>query len=155
MIVNDISTLEIVPISLKEANIFVSNFHRHNKPVIGHKFSMAVSDGEKIVGVCIVGRPIARYLDDGWTLEVNRTCTNGEKNVNSMLYAAAWRAAQAIGYKRLITYTLPSESGSSLKGAGFKILAEKCGGGTWNRKSRLRIDITPNQFKIRWGKETI
>ena len=90
--------LDICPVSLKEANAFVAEHHRHHKPVVGHKFSIACTDGEKIVGVAIVGRPVARYLDDGWTLEVNRCCTDGTRNACSMLYAAAWRAARAMGY---------------------------------------------------------
>ena len=85
--------LDICPISLAEANAFVAEHHRHHKPVIGHKFSIGCTDGEKIVGVAIVGRLVARYLDDGWTLEVNRCCTDGTRNACSILYAAAWRAA--------------------------------------------------------------
>ena len=90
--------LDICPISLAEANTFVLEHHRHHKPVVGHKFSIGCTDGEKIVGVAIVGRPVSRYMDDGWTLEVNRCCTDGTRNVCSMLYAAAWRAARAMGY---------------------------------------------------------
>ncbi len=86
--------LEIVPITLKEANQFVRDHHRHHGPVTGHKFSIAASDGEKIVGTVIVGRPVSRHLDDGWTLEVSRLCTDGTRNACSMLYAAAWRAAR-------------------------------------------------------------
>lgn len=93
--------LEICPMTLKEANAYVEQYHRHHKPVVGHKFSIGCSDGEKIVGVAIVGRPVSRHLDDGWTLEVNRLCTDGTRNACSMLYAAAWRAAKAMGYKRL------------------------------------------------------
>lgn len=93
--------LEIVPMTLKEGNAFVEQNHRHHGKVTGHKFSIGLSDGEKIVGVAIVGRPVARYLDDGWTLEVNRLCTDGTRNACSMLYAAAWRAARAMGYKRI------------------------------------------------------
>ncbi|WP_371721843.1 XF1762 family protein [Neglectibacter sp. X4] len=62
--------LEIVPMTLKEANAFVEQKHRHHGPVVGHKFSIGLSNGEEIVGVAIVGRPVARHLDDGWTLEV-------------------------------------------------------------------------------------
>ena len=88
--------LDIVPITLAEANEFVKRNHRHHGKVIGHKFSIAVADVEtsKIVGVAIVGRPVSRFLDDGWTLEVNRLCTDGTHNACSMLYAAAWRAAR-------------------------------------------------------------
>ena len=98
--------LELVPITLKEANAFVERYHRHHKPVAGHKFSIAASDGEKIVGVAIVGRPVSRYLDNGLTLEVNRLCTDGTRNACSFLYSAAWRAARNLGYKKLITYIL-------------------------------------------------
>lgn len=94
--------LEICPVSLKEANAFVAENHRHHKPVTGHKFSIACADGEKIVGVAIVGRPVSRHLDDGWTLEVNRLCTDGTRNACSMLYAAAWRAVRAMGYRKLL-----------------------------------------------------
>lgn len=103
--------LELVPITLKEANAFVERYHRHHKPVVGHKFSIAASDGEKIVGVAIVGRPVSRYLDNGLTLEVNRLCTDGTRNACSFLYSAAWRAARNLGYKKLITYILVSETG--------------------------------------------
>lgn len=109
--------LEVCPMTLKEANAFVEQYHRHHKPVTGHKFSIGCTDGDKIVGVAIVGRPVSRYLDDGWTLEVNRLCTDGTHNACSMLYAAAWRAARAMGYHKLITYILDTESGTSLKAA--------------------------------------
>lgn len=105
--------LEIVPMTLREANAFVEQNHRHHGPVVGHKFSIGLSDGEQIVGVAIVGRPVARHMDDGWTLDVNRLCTDGSRNACSMLYAAAWRAARAMGYKRLVTYILESENGAS------------------------------------------
>ena len=89
--------LELVPISLKEANEFVKRYHRHHKPVVGHKFSVAAAVNGAVVGVAIVGRPVSRYLDDGWTLEVNRLCTDGTKNACSFLYSAAWRAAKNMG----------------------------------------------------------
>ena len=90
--------MRIVPIDFKEANAFVEAHHRHHKPVIGHKFSLAVADGDIIHGVAMVGRPVSRRLDDGWTLEVNRCCTDGSKNACSMLYSAAWRVARSLGY---------------------------------------------------------
>ena len=93
--------LELVPISLKEANAYVERYHRHHKPVVGHKFSIAAAVDGEIVGVAIVGRPVSRYLDDGWTLEVNRLCTNGYRNACSFLYSAAWRAARNLGYKNI------------------------------------------------------
>jgi len=131
--------LKIVPIKFKEANEFIAKYHRHHKSRQGWKFGMAVSNGPKIVGVAMVGGPNARTLDNGWTLEVLRTCTDGTKNANSMLYGACWRATQALGYKRLITYTLKNETGKSILAANWKIVGE-AGGGTWNRKSRPRLD---------------
>ena len=107
--------LEVCPVTLKEANAFVAEHHRHHKPVVGHKFSIGCTDGEKIVGVAIVGRPVSRYLDDGWTLEVNRLCTDGTRNACSILYAAAWRAVRAMGYRKLITNILDTEPGTSLR----------------------------------------
>jgi hypothetical protein len=131
--------MEITPINFEEANAFVSAFHRHHKPMQGCKFCLAVSDGDKVVGVAIVGRPVARMLDNGWTLEVNRCCTDGTRNACSMLYSSAWKAAKALGYKRLITYTLPEEGGASLKASNWICLGLR-GGGNWNVKSRPRID---------------
>lgn len=101
----------IVPVSLQEANAFVAAHHRHHGPVAGHKFSIGVAEGDVVHGVAIVGRPVSRHLDDGLTLEVSRICTDGVRNGCSMLYGASWRAARALGYRRLITYTLPSEGG--------------------------------------------
>lgn len=132
--------LQITPISLEEANGFVELHHRHHKPVPGAKFCVAVSDDEqKVRGVAIVGRPVARMSDDGWTLEVNRCCTDGVKNGCSALYAASWKAARALGYRKLITYTLPEEGGASLRGAGWRLVGKR-GGGNWNCQSRPRID---------------
>src|SRR6516162_9286681 len=132
--------MTIVPITLEEANEFVRQNHRHHKPVPGAKFCVAVAEGETIHGVAIVGRPVARMLDDGWTLEVNRTCTDGTKNANSMLYGACRRVTFVLGYRKLITYTLPEEGGVSLTAAGWKCLGE-AGGGSWNCPSRPRVDL--------------
>ena len=131
--------LEVTPINLAEANAFVTAYHRHHKPMQGCKFCVAVSNTIEVVGVAIIGRPVARMLDDGWTLEVNRCCTDGTKNACSMLYSAAWKAAKALGYKRLITYTMQEEGGASLRAANWKCLGLR-GGGNWNVRSRPRID---------------
>jgi hypothetical protein len=139
--------LEIVPITQKEANAFVRMHHRHHKPVVGSVFQVACAKDGEVVGVVIVGRPVARRLDNGWTLEVNRLCSTGEKNVCSMLYQAAWRVAKNMGYKRLITYILSQESGISLYAAGWKCLGE-AGGGNWNVKSRPRVDTQLRQKKL-------
>lgn len=141
--------LELQPISQKEAFRFIENHHRHHLPPQGWKFGIAVNDGDKIVGVIVVGRPVARMLDDGWTLEVTRCATDGTRNAPSMLYGAAKRAAFALGYKRIITYTLESEPGTSLIAANWKCLGQ-AGGGTWNRKDRPRVDTHPVCQKTLW-----
>ena len=141
--------LELQPISYKEACAFIKKHHRHHLPPQGWKFGIAVNDGEKVVGVITVGRPVARHLDNGWTLEVTRSCTDGTRNANSKLYGAARRATFALGYKRLITYTLMDEPGTSLKAAGWKELG-CAGGGTWNRESRPRVDTHPTEQKRLW-----
>jgi hypothetical protein len=136
-------------IGLDEANAFVAQNHRHHKPVVGHLFSLGASDGEKIVGVAIVGRPVSRFRDDGETAEVTRLCTDGTKNACSFLYGAAAKAAFALGFKRIGTYTLPEEGGGSLRGAGWKLIGER-GGGSWSVPSRPRVDKHPTQMKLLW-----
>ncbi|MDN7494859.1 hypothetical protein QZM89_06655 [Burkholderia gladioli] len=142
-------SLVITPIALDEANAFVATHHRHHRPAVGHKFSIAVvdlssigslaADEPRVCGIAIVGRPVARGNDDGMTLEVTRCCTDGTRNACSALYGAAWRAARALGYTRLITYTLPAEGGASLRGAGWRLVGSR-GGGNWNTPARPRID---------------
>lgn len=146
------NVLEIVPMTLREANAFVEQNHRHHGATVGHKFSIGLSDGEKIVGVAIVGRPVSRHLDDGWTLEVNRLCTDGTRNACSMLYAAAWRAARAMGYKRVVTYILDTENGASLRAAGWKCVGQ-AGGLRWTGTRRPEVDLCPAQMKIRFERE--
>ena len=144
--------LEIIPITYKEACKFVNDNHRHHKAPVGHKFSIAAWDGDKIVGVAMVGRPVSRHLDNGLTLEVNRLCTDGTHNACSFLYAASWRAAKALGYKKIITYILESESGASLRAANWKCIGE-AGGLKWTGKRRPQIDLYPQQMKIRFESE--
>jgi L-amino acid N-acyltransferase YncA len=127
----------------------VAKHHRHHQPPQGGIFAVAVSDGEKVRGVAIVGRPVARMASDGWTAEVTRVCTDGARNACSMLYRAAWRACRAMGYRKLITYTLAQEGGASLRGAGFQLVGQ-AGGGSWSRRARPRIDTHPMQEKLRW-----
>lgn len=131
--------LEIVPISFAEACLFIKKHHRHHKPPVGHKFSIAVAKDGSIVGVATVGRPVSRRLDDGWTLEVNRLATDGTKNACSMLYGACWRAVKAMGYRKLITYILNTEPGTTLKAAGWTLIGE-AGGMSWNVPGRPRVD---------------
>lgn len=142
-------SLELVPTTISDAQKFVERYHRHHGPAHSYLFALACADEEEIVGVAIVGRPVARMLQDGWTVEVVRLCTDGTKNAGSMLYAASWRAAKALGWKRLVTYTLASESGASLKAAGWRLVGES-GGGSWSRKNRPRVDRHPLQGKLRW-----
>lgn len=138
-----------IPLELSEANAFVAQQHRHHKAVVGHKFSIgAVKDG-KIVGVVIVGRPVSRRRQDGMTLEVTRCCTDGTRNACSFLYGIARRAAFALGFTRLGTYTLPEEGGASLRAAGWKLIGER-GGGSWNQPGRPRVDKAPTQTKMLW-----
>jgi hypothetical protein len=141
--------LYLVPVTLREAHAFVAANHRHHEPAQGGLFAIGVAAGGIIVGVAIVGRPVARRLADDFTAEVTRLCTTGAHNACSMLYAAAWRAARAIGYCRLITYTLATEDGGSLRGAGWKCLGETRGG-SWSRQARPRVDTHPTQAKLRW-----
>lgn len=142
--------LQIVPLPLDEANAFVRQHHRHHQPVVGHKFSLGVADeAGEVRGVAIVGRPVARGRDDGLTLEVTRLATDGCANACSALYAAAWRAARALGYRRLGTYILASEPGTSLRAAGWRIVHEVTGR-SWDCASRPRVDKHPTQGKLLW-----
>ena len=143
--------IRLVPTTLREANAFVKAHHRHHKPVTGHKFSIGCEVEGRLVGVVIAGRPVSRYLDDGLTLEVNRLCTTGEKNACSMLYAAAARAAKAMGYQRIITYTLDNEPGTSLRAAGWTCMG-RAGGKRWTGKRCPAVDLCPPQMKLRYEK---
>lgn len=145
------SRLIVVPITLGEANEFVAALHRHHPPVVGHKFSIGAVMGDAVVGVAIVGRPVARMRDDGATLEVTRVCTDGTRNACSFLYGAAARAAFALGYRRIGTYTLPDEGGASLRATGWKLIGER-GGGSWDTPTsgRPRVDRHPTGTKLLW-----
>lgn len=144
-------SLRIQPITLREACAFVEANHRHNRPPRGWKFGCGVYDDWRLVGVATAGRPVARLLDDGVTLEVNRTCTDGTRNANSMLYGAIWRAGKALGYLRCITYTQGDEDGASLRAAGFVRVAEIEAAPGWNRPGRPRSEIGSGGVKRqRW-----
>jgi hypothetical protein len=132
--------LRLVPISFADACGFVSMWHRHHRPPVGCKFAVGVAREGVLVGVAIVGRPVARLADDGQTLEVTRTATDGTPNANSMLYGAARRAAWALGYRRLITYTQGGEPGTTLRAAGWRVIAERPATSGWDRPSRPRVD---------------
>lgn len=139
--------LTLVPLSRSEAHAFVDAHHRHHGAPAGDKFCIGAAKGDQIVGVAIVGRPVARGRDDGLTLEVTRLATDGTRNACSFLYGAAARAAFALGYKRIGTYILASEPGTSLKAAGWRQIAE-VKGRSWSCPSRPRVDTHPLQDKL-------
>lgn len=142
--------MNLCPMSITDARAFVAQHHRHHRPLkVGCLFAIGAEDDGQIVAVAIVGRTTARMLEDGYTAEVTRLCSTGERNACSLLYAACWRACRAMGYRRLVTYTLPEEGGASLRAAGWRCIGE-AGGGTWNRKGRPRVDKHPTQTKLRW-----
>lgn len=143
--------LRLRPVSLREANALVLSLHRHHGTVVGHKFSIGVEFDGQLVGAVIVGRPVSRHVDNGWTAEVTRLVSDGTPHVCSMLYAAAARAAKAMGYRRIQTYILESEPGISLRAAGWsrdgQTRAE-----SWSRASRPRLDPVAIARKSRWAK---
>jgi hypothetical protein len=142
-------SLRLVHVELAEANAFVDSLHRHHKKVVGHKFSLGAMENERLVGVAIVGRPVARRRDDGVTLEVTRLCTDGTRNACSFLYGACARAAFALGYERIGTYTLQDEGGASLRASGWRLIGQR-GGGSWNVPSRPRIQKGTTETKMLW-----
>jgi hypothetical protein len=148
------SAVIAVPMTITEANTYVASFHRHNKPVTGARFAIGASDGNELCGVAIVSRPVARKLQDGVTSEVVRCCVvdDAPKGTPSFLYAACWRAWRAMGGRRLITYTLQSEGGASLRGSGFKLIAELPGSNPANWQNRAGREWQPvtGQAKFRW-----
>jgi hypothetical protein len=139
----------VVTCDLRVANAFVSQHHRHHRAVVAAKFTVAVAEGDWIVGVAIVGRPVARHLDDGGTLAVTRVATHGTHNACSLLYGAAWRIAHELGYRRLVTYTLKTESGVSLRALGYRA-AEEVRGRSWSCPSRPRAEKSGIEDRVRW-----
>ena len=136
-----------VPIELKDAQNYINKFHRHHQAAHRDKFRIAAMDDGEIIGVVQVGRPVSRILDDGHTLEVLRLCTTGEKNVCSFLYSRAARIAKEMGYTKIITYILESETGTSLKAAGWVLEADGVGGSDWNVPSRPR-EVVASQMSL-------
>lgn len=142
--------MKIEPLTLNQANALISQLHRHHKPVVGHRFSIGLRDGDRIVGAVVVGRPVARHHDDQFTAEVTRLVTDGTPNACSMLYAAAWRAWRSMGGESLGTYILDSEPGTSLRAAGWKHLYDtppRHKG--WDTPTRPRDD-TPQPGRQFW-----
>lgn len=152
--------LEIRPVTLKTASQYIEQHHRHNGKTAGCKFAIGCFDGNEIVGVSVCGRPVSRHYDDGLTLEINRVCTDGTRNACSMLYGASCRIARDMGYKKVITYTLVTENGASLKASNFKCEGE-AGGIEWtgerNPKNKQYEQLSlfpkkekPHLMKRRW-----
>lgn len=143
-----------LPVELAEANEFVASFHRHNKPVLRHRFAIGASDGAELWGVAIIGRPVARLKQDGFTAEVTRCCVRdgSPRGTCSFLYAAAWRAWRAMGGRRLITYTLTAESGASLRGAGWRLIAERGANdpARWQSRPGRAWQPVVGQAKLLW-----
>lgn len=141
--------MKVVPLTLREANGYVAEHHRHHKPVRGHRFSLGAMHDGQLVGVAIIGRPVARMIDQYRVCEVLRVATDGTPHACSALYGAARRTAKAMGFARIITYTLTSEPGTSLRAAGW-VCAGETEGGEWGRPSRARQIVAPIEPKRRW-----
>jgi hypothetical protein len=125
---------DLQPLTLKEANTLVSELHRHHKPAQGHRFSLGLYLGEELVGAVIVGRPVARGCNYKEVAEVTRLVTNGTKNACSFLYAAAARVAKEMGFKKIQSYILEDEPGTSLIATGWEY-EYNTAGGNWNSAS--------------------
>lgn len=144
-------SLHIIPCTIEQANTYVARFHRHHGPVVSARIALACADETGHVhGVALAGRPVARMLDDGWTLEVNRVATDGTHNACSLLYGAVWRASRAIGYQRCVTYTLPEEGGASLRAAGWQCIGDRPSH-QWSNPGRPRaFNALYSLTKWRW-----
>jgi hypothetical protein len=146
--------LSTAPIEFSQAAEFVRRYHRHNNKVVGHKFSLGLYNEGVLVGVAIIGRPVSRHLDNGECLEITRLCLiEGVKNGCSKLYAACINTAKAKGFKSIITYTLESENGASLKAANFTLDKQKAGGRYWTGKRKFVTKT--NELKTRWKKDLV
>lgn len=145
-------SLSVKPIHLRPAREFVEQFHRHNIPPVGGKFAVSVHSENGLCGVAICGRPVSRSLDDGETIEIYRNCTDGTKNACSKLYGACCQIARGMGYTKIITYTLESELGSSLRASGFTCEGI-AGGEQWTGPRKRDYYVAPQEKKRRWVKE--
>lgn len=142
--------LRVVPVTQATAKAFVSALHRHHRPSLGAVFCVGVADATRLRGVAMVGRPVARKLDDGFTLEITRVATDGARNACSMLYGACRRAAWALGYCRILTYTLPEEGGVSLRASGWTCEATTPGKAWKRTDGAKRANLHPLGLKLRW-----
>lgn len=144
--------MRIAPITFSAASSYINAHHRHHRATVGCKFCICVVDDANVVhGVAVCGRPVSRHLDDGLTLEVNRVCTDGARNACSMLYGACCRIAREMGYQKVVTYTLASEDGASLRASNFQ--CEGKAGGTHWTGSRNKGQPIPAELKLRWVKK--
>ena len=143
--------MKVIPITIRQANAYVTEHHRHHGKTAGCKFALGLENNGELIGVAICGRPVSRYLDDGFTLEINRLCTDGTRNACSKLYEACTRVAREMGYKKVITYILASENGASVKAANFKFDGI-AGGKIWTGK-RHKNNGVPQEYKQRYIKE--
>ncbi len=150
--------MRLVPVTISDARAFVAEYHRHNKPPLGGLFAIGLADADELIGVAVVGRPVARMLQNGTTAEVTRVCIKepAPKNANSMLYGACWRAWRAMGGERLVTYTLASESGASLRASGWRDVGRLHRTSGWSCPSREReaLPLTDGVDKVRWERAT-
>jgi len=144
--------MRIIPLTIKQANTFIVAFHRHHKPVQGHRFSIGLVHSGSLVGVAVIGRPVGRGCDAYMTAEVTRLATDGTKNACSALYGAAARIARGMGFAKIQTYLLETEPGTSLKASGWSLIA-KTAGGEWKHTSGPRRTDQPNCPKQRWERE--
>lgn len=145
--------LQIVPLELSEANMLILRWHRHHKEAQGHRFSIGAINNGELIGAAIVGRPVARCVNHRTTVEVTRLVTDGTKNACSILYAATARIAREMGYHKIQTYILDTETGVSLQAAGWECEAELAGGGQWKHTDgKPRRTDQPTSAKQRWVK---
>lgn len=150
IILEKMKSRQIRPVTLKTANDFINNYHRHHNGTVGCKFAIGLYEGDKMIGTAICGRPVSRRLDYGEICEINRLCTLGDENACSMLYGACSRIAKNMGYKKIITYILQSESGVTLKASNFS--CDGLAGGTHWTGKRNKGQAIPHELKIRWSK---
>jgi hypothetical protein len=143
----------VVPLSLRAANDFVEKHHRHSSRTSndGGKFAIGLELDGELVGVAIVGRPVARLLQQPGTAELLQCCVKEGAPVGAgkKLNARCKRIWQLMGGTRLVTYTLASESGGSLSGSGFTREAD-VPGRQWNGSKRGGRPIA-SKPKTRWG----
>lgn len=146
--------MKIRPINFKQACEFVDRLHRHHQRPQGHRFSLCLMEGPNMIGVVIVGRPVSRKSDDGVTAEITRLCTDGTPNAASKLYGAARRVCGAMGFDRVITFTLDTEPGTSLVASGW-IKTGTTTGKSWSVPSRPRIDKHALSPRKKWEAKCI